>query len=255
MEWVQRALDYVESLGYEVAHISLYGSQNYKLDTKDSDLDYKCVIIPTLDQLVSNSQPVSTTYDFEWGKIDLKDIRVFMETLSKCNPAYLETMFSKFSLTPCNTFNSIRELTPKLITERASLLARASCGMAMEKFNALCHPYPSIKDKIDKYGYDPKQLHHIWRLRLIIEKFNRTGQFELVPSERWINTLIGMKTNPMDLENAKDSAELGMKQCLLFRDIIIEKYPIVSNTTKDEMQRLSQEIIKKSIINNINNEY
>ncbi len=37
-------------------------------------------------------------------------------------------------------------------------------GTAMEKQKALCHPYPATMDKIERFGYDPKQLHHILRL-------------------------------------------------------------------------------------------
>ena len=35
----------------------------------------------------------------------------------------------------------------------------------------LKHPYPTIVDKINKYGYDPKQLHHILRMNDFIKKY------------------------------------------------------------------------------------
>jgi hypothetical protein len=37
-------------------------------------------------------------------------------------------------------------------------------GIALEKFHAMEHPYPSKIDIIAKYGYDPKQLHHLLRV-------------------------------------------------------------------------------------------
>ena len=44
-------------------------------------------------------------------------------------------------------------------------------GMALEKQKALCHPYPNLLDKIEKYGYDGKQLSHAYRLVEFIIKY------------------------------------------------------------------------------------
>ena len=44
-------------------------------------------------------------------------------------------------------------------------------GMSMEKVKAMEHPYPTLIDKINKYGYDPKQLHHIIRLCEFVERY------------------------------------------------------------------------------------
>ena len=54
--------DYVTalSLGYNVLGVFLQGSQNYHLDYAGSDIDTKAIIIPTLDDIVLNKQPVST---------------------------------------------------------------------------------------------------------------------------------------------------------------------------------------------------
>lgn len=43
--------------------------------------------------------------------------------------------------------------------------------MMKEKEAALRHPYPTTKHRVEKYGYDPKQLHHIYRLKLLIERY------------------------------------------------------------------------------------
>ena len=55
------------SQGYSVAYICIYGSQNYGLDTYTdkytSDVDMKAIVVPTLDDLISNSKPVSTTIE------------------------------------------------------------------------------------------------------------------------------------------------------------------------------------------------
>lgn len=65
----REAFNHIRSLGYRPVYIGLYGSQNYRLDVYDdeykSDLDWKCLVIPTLEQLIVNSQPVSTVVEFQ----------------------------------------------------------------------------------------------------------------------------------------------------------------------------------------------
>ena len=46
------------------------------------------------------------------------------------------------------------------------------------KKKALCHPYPSLIDKIEKYGYDGKQLHHIIRMCDFIYAYTHNNLYE-----------------------------------------------------------------------------
>jgi len=62
---LQRAKEEVEKRGYTVMYIAIYGSQNYGLETESSDLDYKAITLPSLDDLVQNSSPLSTVIEFE----------------------------------------------------------------------------------------------------------------------------------------------------------------------------------------------
>lgn len=89
--------EHLESLGYNIAYIAVYGSQNYNLDVYtdeyESDIDMKAIVVPKLDDLIKNSKPVSTTVDAKGDDcdlIDLKDIRHYFKMLKKANPAYLE---------------------------------------------------------------------------------------------------------------------------------------------------------------------
>ena len=121
-------------LGYNMVGVFLYGSQNYELDYEKSDVDTKAIVLPTLEDIVLNRQPVSTTVDMGDNCLcDVKDIR-----------------------------------------------------MALEKYKALTHPYPSIKEKIDKYGYDNKQLHHILRLKDFVQRYCNGEVYRqiLIPTNR-----------------------------------------------------------------------
>lgn len=93
---------YLDSLWYSIAFISLYGSQNYWMETEQSDFDFKAVHIPSLEELAENSKPVSTTIEYNWWQIDLKDIRIFIENIWKMNPVYIETLFTEYSISRYN---------------------------------------------------------------------------------------------------------------------------------------------------------
>ena len=75
-----------ESLGYfdyyQIVGIFLQGSQNYGLDTEESDIDTKLIVLPKFEDIVFNKQPVSTTHIRENDEhIDFKDLRLYIQTL------------------------------------------------------------------------------------------------------------------------------------------------------------------------------
>ena len=53
--------NYVLNKGYEVFGVFLQGSQNYQLDYEGSDIDTKCIVLPSAADLILNKPPVSTT--------------------------------------------------------------------------------------------------------------------------------------------------------------------------------------------------
>lgn len=88
---------------YEVVGIFLQGSQNYGLDIYDedykSDIDTKAIILPTLEDIVSNATPISTTIVLDNNEhIDLKDIRIMFDTFKKQNVNFIEILFTKFRI-------------------------------------------------------------------------------------------------------------------------------------------------------------
>ena len=96
---------YVKNLGYEVFGVFLQGSQNYKLDYEGSDIDTKCIVIPTLEDIVLNKQPVSTTLILEDNShIDVKDIRLMWQCFRKQNINFLEILFTEYFRIPIQYF-------------------------------------------------------------------------------------------------------------------------------------------------------
>lgn len=259
-ECLQKQKELLESQGYTVAYISLYGSQNYGLDiyTEDyqSDIDMKAVIVPTLDELVRNSKPISTVVETEWGQCDLKDIRPYFQTLTKANPAYIETLFTDYYIVDENfkeEFDEIFERREELVSTLSAQMIRAMYGMMCEKEKALCHPYPSIAHKIEKFGYDGKQLSHVIRLFNLMKDYYILGQpmNEAMIAERSKELIMKTKLNETTLEDALMLTEHYMAKGKELRDIVLSSIDEnkLDYSVKDKFVELSQDIIKIKIIN------
>jgi predicted nucleotidyltransferase len=154
--------------GYEVVGVFLQGSQNYNLDYEESDIDTKAIVLPSFRDFLFNSNPTSTTIILETEEhIDVKDIRVMFLNYKKQNINFIETLFTKYKLINPkykDLFNPMLENNEKIARYDQVRAVTAMYGMACEKKKALKHPYPTTAHKIEKFGYDPKQLHHIIRL-------------------------------------------------------------------------------------------
>lgn len=179
MNDVQNKLNWLKlNTKHKVFMVIVRGSTNYGLDIYSeeymSDIDVVALIIPSLDNILKGSKMVSHTYVMDDNShIDVKDIRLMKEMWIKSNPSYLELLSSKFFLAGSSRYDDdIKELhehaddIEKINFDR---FLSATKGMIMEKRKALCHPYPTIKEKIDKYGWDGKQLSHMLRLYYILE--------------------------------------------------------------------------------------
>lgn len=239
------AKKHVESLWYKVYYIAIYGSQNYGLDLDEeeykSDIDYKTIVLPSLLDLVNNSKPVSKVYEFNWWQIDVKDLRVYVESMVKCNINFLEIMNSEYFIWP----NELRELLPSLMEESWQFFLKACYGMALEKQVAMEHEYPSTKYKITKYGYDPKQLHHIARLCEVVKDYVRSGSFTFTHPEHVREYLLKIKRGEYSLSFARNICEMKIEEIKKLRN----SYTIPPKfEAKENILDLSKKIVYNSIV-------
>ena len=185
LERVRAHNDYLVAQGYEVMFTALQGSQNYELDeyTDDycSDIDTKSIVLPSLDDFIYNKQPVSTVKIMPDSEehAEVKDIRVMFEMFKKENLSYIELLYSDYVIVNPKYAQIVDELIQRrdeIATADTAQFLKCIAGMAYEKDKALCHPYPGIIDKIEKYGYDGKQLSHCYRLMIFLEDFVINGK-------------------------------------------------------------------------------
>lgn len=261
---IKEHYDYIKNLGYEVVFIAHQGSFNYGLQYENSDVDTKAMILPSLEDFILNKKPISTTIELENNEhIDIKDIRIMFEMFKKMNISYIELLYTKYIIVN----SKYKQYFDELIANRDDIskintnqFLKSIAGMSKEKVKALCHPYPNIKEKIDKYGFDGKQLSHCIRLCEFINRYVKGTPLEECYKSQLKTELINMKKNLnvngvgyMSVDNAK-------KLCESFNRItndIKEKYL----TDEDELnlkglkvlENVQYKILKEALLNDTKN--
>lgn len=159
-----------------IVGLFLQGSQNYYMEDEFSDVDTKLLVIPSLDDIVLNRSPVSTTHILDNDEhMDAKDIRLYWQTMRKGNINFIELMFARVQMV-----NPLyQEEWEKVLALREDIAfmdkltsIKAMMGMINEKYFAMEHRYPSRVEIIDRFGgYDPKQLHHLIRVTYFLQGY------------------------------------------------------------------------------------
>lgn len=122
-----------------------------------------------------NVTPLSTTFIRKNNEhIDLKDVRFITNTFLKQNLNFIEILFTPFYL-----LNSdYEDLWKTLIANREDIArcnpwkaVKSMKGIALNKYDALQKPFEGKLDVLAKYGYDPKQLHHLLRIEDFMTRY------------------------------------------------------------------------------------
>jgi predicted nucleotidyltransferase len=215
MERIQDHYD--ESLEYfkenEIVGIFLQGSQNYGLELPSSDVDTKLIVVPSFKDICLNRKPTSTTHiRANEEHTDWKDIRLYIETFRKQNLNFLEILFTDYFI-----INPLYQEQWMRLVEKREEIARMNeyravksmKGVALEKYHAMEHPYPSKMDLIQKYGMDGKQVHHLIRVDDYLERYINGESYEacLRPTESKIPRMMAYKRQEIPLAEARLEAE------------------------------------------------
>ena len=208
----------------QIVGVFLQGSQNYELDLPSSDVDTKLIVVPSFKEIALNSKPVSTTHiRANEEHIDFKDIRLYMETFRKQNLNFLEILFTHYQIVNPDymaewfRLYQAREQIARMNPFRA---VKSMKGIALEKYHAMEHAYPSKIDVLAKYGYDPKQLHHLVRVDNYLTRYINGDSYEdcLIPTEEMKKFLLDIKRGTWDLAAARSLAELSLEHVTKIAD-------------------------------------
>ena len=193
----------------------LQGSQNYGLDYEGSDVDTKLIVVPNFRDICLNKKPVSTTYVRENDEhTDWKDIRLYMETFRKQNLNFLEILFTPYAIInpmyqeEWDRLIAAREFIARMNPYRA---VKSMKGIALEKYHAMEHEYPSKIDILKVWGYDPKQLHHLLRVEEYLERYIAGEAYVDCLNPHCPEYLISVKRGRYTLKEARAIADLAKK--------------------------------------------
>ena len=272
MKRVQEHYDYLQSLGYEVVCVCLQGSQNYGLDEYSdeymSDIDTKAIVLPPLDDFIATSPPVSTVIIMDNNEhAEVKDIRVMFEMFKKANISYIELLFTDFKIINPEWAEFIEPLfaNRELISKyNRNQFLRCIAGMAKEKRKALCHPYPNLIEKIEKYGYDGKQLHHCVRLYNFIKRFIYGESLDTCYKikEPMQHTILMNYKKQKDAYGGELSKEHAIEICDYYvaeigkiKDAALTEKEMLDKDAEKLLSRILLKIIKAKMIKDLKNNF
>ena len=252
------------TLEHPVMVTVLQGSQNYDLELENgeyvdgtpyiSDVDTKCIVLPTFDEFCQGKQPISSTHERENKEhIDLKDIRIMFDTFKKQNINFVEVLFSDFyrvNIDYLEEWNELQALGERLVHCHPSQTLRTMAGQSMEKRKALEHPYPTIKWKIDKWGFDGKQLSHILRINEFMKNYLKGIPFKEClknhTRESW-EMIIRAKLNDYPLDQARELAQRYDDENKALKDDYISQYGdgVIDPGVYEELNDIKVRILRK----------
>lgn len=83
----------------EIIGVFLHGSQNYHLNTPESDVDTRALVLPTFEEIALNKAPVSQELCFDdGGRCVVRDVRLVFREFLKQNPDSLEILCTHYHI-------------------------------------------------------------------------------------------------------------------------------------------------------------
>ena len=242
-----------------IVGIFLQGSQNYALDYENSDIDTKLIVVPTFEQIAFNKQPISTTHIRANDEhIDFKDIRLYMQIFRKQNLNFLEILFTDFKYINeeyAPYWYVLVENREKIARYNLFQAVKSMKGVAMEKYHAMEHPYPSKAAVLAEYGYDPKQVSHLIRVEDFIKRYIDGEKYEDCLKPTNPEYIMDIKLGKYDLTAAREIAQNSIARIQLVADDFTNKTenkgdPVVDELLDSVQYGIMKNAIRKEIIDN-----
>lgn len=257
-EWIANKVQehYNEALLYypedKIIGIFYQGSGNYGLDTCNSDVDTKLLVLPTIEDLIFSRKPVGTTHVRKNEEhIDIKDVRSYIQLFRKGNINFVEILFTKYRILNKDyekewlLLEAAREAIARM---NPHVTVRSMAGHAKAKFASLEHRFSGKADIIDKYGYDNKAFHHLLRIEDFLERYIEGELYERCLYPRHSELLIWEKTNFRPLDEMRLMAEASLNHIKQMEETFCANKPNQENQVMLEfINDVQASIIKKSL--------
>lgn len=250
---------YMEAKEYfhddSIVGIFLQGSQNYGLDYERSDVDTKLIVVPTFKDIAMNKKPVSTTHVRSNNEhIDWKDVRLYIQTFRKQNLKFIEILFTPYKIiNPKYSYqwNRLINAREEIARYAPNQAIKVMGGVSRERYHAMEHRYPSRIEWIDRFGYDPKQLHHLIRMEQFIERYIQGEPYEHCLKDYDPEYLVEVKRGYYSREEARKVADDTIKNINAMCDKFLSVEHPVNKKIDDLLDDVQYEIMKLSVIDEL----
>lgn len=219
----------------------LQGSQNYGLSTEKSDVDTKLLVMPSFEDLALNNQPLSTTRVMEDNShLDIKDARLYLDTLKKQNVNFIELLFTGYYVTNdlyAKSWNKLINKREDIARYSRKRTMMAMCGIAHNKANMFLRGSSEGFD--EKLGYDPKQLYQLGRVVEFIERYDKDEEsYAEMLRSRHREELLSWKRGDLPVEKALES----VKQLSAITNAYFDKYSKMATDFNPAVDELFDEV-------------
>ena len=248
--------------------IAVNGSYNYNMDTPQSDIDSKLLVIPSLEQLVNGKSLNYLHCMSDNGEhVEIKDIRHYFATMLKQNINFVETLYAQvWIVNPVymRLFHYLFEMRD--VISGCNPIATIHCiqGTAYQKYKQMLQSSPARAADIENYGFDRKSLHHLVRCIFFGEYYMEGASYQEclqnndVPNIR--RMIMNLKTTTvLNREQAINIAEdmfngfdKKVDSYLTTIKPFQKDFSALAADVKDFLDTLAFEIIKQSIAKEYN---
>lgn len=253
---LQRQLDSLQDMGYNIAGIFLRGSQNYNVDIQtasySSDVDSVAIVIPTLDNLVTKAKMISKEVVMpDDSHVIVKDVRLLSNLFYQANSTFLEILCTPYKIIQDDLLNRLWDMSDEITQMNREKLLNSIKWTIHGKHENMHKHRSGRREVFDKYGYDPKELHHMMRLYFLMRDlfvYKLPFEMAMTPDEIDVKYLIDLKTEPLELDKANNLAEIIARNTYSMYYAICNKETFeVNEDTNKKMQEVIAGIVKDKI--------
>ncbi len=212
---------------YRIVGTFLQGSQNYNLGYEGSDVDTKCIVLPSFVDICLKKQEISYTHIRENNEhIDLKDMRLMLNCYRKQNINFIETLFIPYCIINPDYkpfWDILKENREKIAHADKKCFVKSTVGQCKEKYKACFLPRPSQEEEVKKYGWSTKNLHHLLRLVEFLFRYLDGVPYKdcLIPKKR--DMLLEMKARGHEIYTLDDAYKMA-NHAICLADDLEEKF-------------------------------
>ena len=241
--------EHINFVKYEYPEYRLFlmapvGSWNYDCADEHSDVDTKCIVIPSIDDVIQNKCESYTHMLPNQEHCDVADIRNFMKSIQKGNPQFIEVLFSKWlyanNMYYGEEIHDLIELREDIARCNPQNTMRAMLGMADRNFH-LCQ---------QRYNepHASKWLYQLLRIEEQMKEYMLGCKFEICLVTNQREDLLYIKNGQWSEKEIKSIAHNAMTQCTSHYNVFKDLPDTHEDMwTQMRVQQIITEVCKKSI--------